>query len=268
MTLRKGSKGAAVKQLQQFLKISADGDFGPGTENAVKVWQHKNGLNADGIVGKKTLARMGIKLEEPESEFDETYKGVTIDGSHFPGKKIYRSMKVTLSDEMENEYLPALQRTMGDRPRGFQLLCTVMAHKEGFRKGTRSYRTNNPGNIGNTDSGRNRENSSLEDGILLQRDYIEKIANNQHSQYPMGKQKVIKPYFSAEIAKHSKSYGMSPYLPGYKFVFNGQLDQYVKIYSTGARGGNGYLSMIISYFNKHGLQIDETSKIQDIIKMV
>ena len=267
MTLRKGSTGATVKQLQQFLKISADGDFGPGTENAVKVWQQKNGLTVDGIVGKNTLARMGIKLEEPESEFDETYKGVTINGSHFPGKKIYQSMKVTLSDEMENEYLPALQRAMGDRPRGFQLLCTVMAHKEGFRQGTRSYRTNNPGNIGNTDSGRNRGNASLEDGILLQRDYIEKIADGQHSAYPMGKQKVIKPYFSPEIAKHAKSYGMSPYLPGYKFVFNGQLDQYVKIYSTGARGGNGYLSMIISYFNKHGLQIDETSKIQDIIKM-
>ena len=267
MTLRKGSKGDAVKQVQAFLKIKADGDFGPGTENAVKVWQHKNGLVADGIVGKKTLARMGIKLEEADDDFDRKYEGVTIEGSHFPDKKIYRSMKVTLSDEMENEYMPALQRAMGDQPRGFQLLCTVMAHKEGFRKGTRSYRTNNPGNIGNTDSGRNRENSSLEDGILLQRDYIQKIADGQHSAYPMGKQKVIKPYFSPEIAKHAKSYGMSPYLPGYKFVFTGQLDQYVKIYSTGARGGNGYLSMIISYFNKHGLQIDETSKIQDIIKM-
>ena len=268
MTLRKGSKGEAVKQLQQFLKIGADGHFGPGTENAVKVWQRKNGLQMDGIVGKRTWAKMGITpKEEPESEFDETYKDVTIDGSHFPGAKIYTQMKVTLSAEMESEYLPALERAMGNKPKGFKLLCTVMAHKEGFRKGTRSYRTNNPGNIGNTDSGRNRENSSLEDGIMLQHDYISKIARGDHSAYPMGKPKLIKPYFSPEIAKHAKSYGMSPYLPGYKFVFNGQLDQYVKIYSTGARGGNGYLSMIISYFNKHGLTIDETSKIQDIINM-
>ena len=57
-TLRRGSKGDAVKQLQQKLGISADGDFGPGTEAAVKKWQAANGLTADGIVGPKTLAAL------------------------------------------------------------------------------------------------------------------------------------------------------------------------------------------------------------------
>ena len=61
---------------------------------------------------------------------------------------------------------------------------------------------------------------------------------------------------------------MSPYLPGYEFTFTGQLDQFVKIYSTGARGGNSYLSMIISYFNQNGLSIKPESKIQDVIKLV
>jgi hypothetical protein len=83
----------------------------------------------------------------------------------------------------------------------------------------------------------------------------------------MGKEKVIKPYFSKEIARKSKTYGMSPFLPGYKFVFTGKLEQFVKIYSTGARGGNSYLSMIISYFKKNGIDIGPESTIQDVIQM-
>jgi len=55
-----GSKGDVVKQIQQKLGISADGNFGPGTEKSVKEWQTKNGLTADGIVGPSTLEKMGI----------------------------------------------------------------------------------------------------------------------------------------------------------------------------------------------------------------
>ena len=43
MLLKKGSSGSNVKLLQEFLKITADGDFGPGTEKIVKEWQSKNG---------------------------------------------------------------------------------------------------------------------------------------------------------------------------------------------------------------------------------
>jgi putative chitinase len=57
-TLRRGSTGDAVKQMQRKLGIAADGDFGPGTEAAVKKWQAANGLTADGIVGPKTLAAL------------------------------------------------------------------------------------------------------------------------------------------------------------------------------------------------------------------
>ena len=268
MLLKNGSRGEDVKKVQAFLNLKADGIFGSGTERAVKAWQSANGLKADGLVGNNTLAKMGITIAAtPTTEFDEKYKDVTIQGSTFPDAPIKRNQKITLTAEMQHEYLPALQDAMGDQPRGFQLLCTIMAHKEGFRKDSRSYRTNNPGNIGNTDSGRNRENSSLADGILLQKNYIQDIVNGKHSAYPMGKKKVIKPYYSPEIAKNAKSYGMSPYLPGYEFTFTGQLDQFVKIYSTGARGGNGYLSMIISYFNHNGLEIHPDSKIQDVIKM-
>ena len=64
MILKKGSRGSDVKTLQKYLKITADGDFGPGTEKAVKAWQSKNGLTPDGIVGRKTFEAMGIDTDQ------------------------------------------------------------------------------------------------------------------------------------------------------------------------------------------------------------
>jgi hypothetical protein len=269
MILKKGDKNKNVKILQEFLGIKADGDFGPGTETAVMKWQLANGLTDDGIVGPKTQAKMGIVLkEETTSEyFDTKYKDKTIEGSHFPDKPIYDTVRVKMTKEIKEEYLPAMEKALAKDPKGLQLLCTIMAIKEGFYKGTRSYRYNNPGNIGNTDSGANKGYPTLEAGILRQKEYITQIAAGKHSAYPMGKEKVIKPYYSKEIAKNSKLYGMSPYVPGYRFIFTGQLDQFVKIYSTGARAGNSYLSMIISYFKKNGIDINAQSKIQDIIEL-
>lgn len=60
MILRKGSKGKAVKRLQQFLGLKKDGYFGPITETAVKNWQRQNNLKVDGIVGPITLNAMGL----------------------------------------------------------------------------------------------------------------------------------------------------------------------------------------------------------------
>jgi peptidoglycan hydrolase-like protein with peptidoglycan-binding domain len=44
--------------MQKALGIGADGDFGFGTLTSVKKWQRKNGLEADGIVGPATQAKM------------------------------------------------------------------------------------------------------------------------------------------------------------------------------------------------------------------
>ena len=56
--LRKGCKGEGVKMMQEALGIGADGDFGPGTERALKEWQAANGLTADGIAGPATLGEL------------------------------------------------------------------------------------------------------------------------------------------------------------------------------------------------------------------
>ena len=62
--LKAGSKGEAVKQLQQKLAIigyapgPADGSFGAKTKAAVTAFQKDAGLTQDGIVGAKTLAEL------------------------------------------------------------------------------------------------------------------------------------------------------------------------------------------------------------------
>ncbi len=58
--LKRGLKGAPVKRMQEALGIGADGDFGPGTEKAVREFQKANGLAVDGIAGPDTFSAMGL----------------------------------------------------------------------------------------------------------------------------------------------------------------------------------------------------------------
>lgn len=66
--LKKGSQGDEVVTLQKKLKQwgyydgAVDGIFGSGTQKAVQYFQRKNGLTADGIVGAKTAAALGMTL--------------------------------------------------------------------------------------------------------------------------------------------------------------------------------------------------------------
>jgi len=58
--LRRGSKGAWVVKVQTALDITADGDFGPATEAAVKSFQKDQGLEVDGVVGRSTYRALGL----------------------------------------------------------------------------------------------------------------------------------------------------------------------------------------------------------------
>ena len=58
--LKRGLKGAPVKRLQEKLGIAADGDYGNGTEQAVRDFQKANGLAVDGIAGPDTFTAMGL----------------------------------------------------------------------------------------------------------------------------------------------------------------------------------------------------------------
>ena len=64
--LKQGSNGSEVREVQRRLKLwgyyngSVDGVFGTGTKAAVISFQKKNGLKADGVVGKATYKALGM----------------------------------------------------------------------------------------------------------------------------------------------------------------------------------------------------------------
>lgn len=74
VVLKKGSKGEAVKKLQQDLiklgygkylePYGADGDFGGLTEKAVMQFQKDHNLKVDGIVGPETFGKIEALLNE------------------------------------------------------------------------------------------------------------------------------------------------------------------------------------------------------------
>jgi putative chitinase len=68
MLLKKGDNNEQVKQLQVKLHLDPVGNFGPKTEEAVKIWQAAHGLTADGIVGDKTWAMIMGEEQHPQVE--------------------------------------------------------------------------------------------------------------------------------------------------------------------------------------------------------
>jgi hypothetical protein len=67
VTLRNGSRGEAVMELQRFLNaklglgLVVDGKLGPKTIAVIKQWQASHGLVPDGLVGPKTKAQMNAE---------------------------------------------------------------------------------------------------------------------------------------------------------------------------------------------------------------
>jgi peptidoglycan hydrolase-like protein with peptidoglycan-binding domain len=78
--LKQGTRGDTVKKLQQKLGVGADGQFGPGTEKAVRDYQQKNGLTVDGAAGPATLAHMKLFAEVTQ----ETVKASQVPASSIP----------------------------------------------------------------------------------------------------------------------------------------------------------------------------------------
>ena len=85
-TLKRGSKGDAVRELQEILerlgydlgKCGVDGDFGRATEKAVKAFQKNAGVGVDGIVGAATWAALDLGKDQYEKPTDIDAKRYTV----------------------------------------------------------------------------------------------------------------------------------------------------------------------------------------------
>jgi Putative peptidoglycan binding domain len=67
VVLRRGTKGAEVRQVQEALvalgyPTTIDGRFGPATAQAVKSFQASSGLTDDGVVGPATLSALSAAV--------------------------------------------------------------------------------------------------------------------------------------------------------------------------------------------------------------
>ena len=108
-TLKQGSSGPMVGWLQKILsRLGCDPGkidyiFGPQTAEAVKCFQRKNGLSADGIVGPKTWKALDPYIS---GNYEYTIK---------PGDTFYniaRRMGITLDSLLAAEPMRGLDGTL------------------------------------------------------------------------------------------------------------------------------------------------------------
>jgi peptidoglycan hydrolase-like protein with peptidoglycan-binding domain len=94
----RGSTGPDVKVLQHLLNnagqsVTADGDFGAGTEAAVRAFQSANATTADGVVGMLTWSKLirqvrrgdkGSAVRAAQVELNTLGYGLSVDGDFGP----------------------------------------------------------------------------------------------------------------------------------------------------------------------------------------
>lgn len=224
--------------------------------------------------GISLLQNKGYQVLKPSSGAMKFMPSKTIFiGGSFPYKINYNSridfnLDTERQKEIKDKYLKSLEIVAKDKAMGLKLLAVAMTYMEGYRKGTTSYKTNNPGNIGNVDSGARKEFSSLNQGIDYQLDYLESVALGIDSKfksdtyrkiYPLGKVISRKPFYSRELKKT---------VPGFIFVYDGTLEEFLKIYATGARDNNDYLNVVLTFFNTYFPgKVTPKTKMSEIIKL-
>ena len=138
---------------------------------------------------------------------------------------------VDQSKYVKEIYIPTLNRVFPSKPKGIKLLMAAQTQLEGFYPGSRSFRTNNPGNVypkGNKDGF-----STLDKGVQAQWDYVLGATLENRSSY-------YKPTMT--------------------------LYQYLSVYAPSSDGNNpaNYTKFIINYFNKQGVSITSDTTINQI----
>lgn len=208
---------------------------------ALGSWVVLNTLNPDLVGGSLSIQSVDVLISA-----DDTSTGSSKDPSLCLSKTnplnpdTANGSTITLNSSMQ-EYKKNID-SLTSISTGRKLLMTAQTHVEGFFPGSKSYRTNNPGNIGNTDDGKTRTFGSLKEGIEGQ---VKQTANgiNGVGSYKIG-------------IKYDCALGGE--------VYDGSLYQYLRIYSTGARKSNAYVNAIIGYFKANGKNINARTKMSEI----
>lgn len=119
-TLRKGSRGREVRELQEYFKIPEDGVFGTNTEAAVRAFQLGQGLATDGVVGNRTWGR----IDRPDTVFT-THRSRFLPftlwlRSPFAERSQYRALTRILNNELLLYPSARFSQTTDAAVRGFQ----------------------------------------------------------------------------------------------------------------------------------------------------
>ena len=106
--LRQGSKGGEVKEVQRRLKQwgyysgAVDGVYGPQTVEAVKRFQRKNGLTADGIAGRATYVALG--MNDSVNALDKSGSGNKNNNSAYTNSDLYLLAKCIYAEARGESY--------------------------------------------------------------------------------------------------------------------------------------------------------------------
>ena len=134
--LRRGSEGEEVARLQALLCLAdfdakpIDGDFGPGTERAVRACQESKGLPSTGLVDEGTQEAVGMNQPDTTKVSVSVIDNITVDivAQMFSPFTPRRHIETYLP-----EVLTALrQADMDDRDLVLMALGTIRAETEGF----------------------------------------------------------------------------------------------------------------------------------------
>jgi len=187
--LQDGSTGPAVVQLQTrlgqvgFPPGAIDGIFGPGTFAAIVAFQKSQGLLADGIVGARTAAALGVPPAELPPPLAMPNVTVAIVAKMFP---------VTHLDAIKNNLpfvLTALQQaSLTSVPIVLAALATIRAETEGFMpisEGISQYNTSPGGHPFNLyDYRKDLGNKGPPDGVDFKgRGYIQLTGRDNYEKF-------------------------------------------------------------------------------------
>lgn len=152
---KKGSKGDGVRRMQEKLKElgyyngEVDGAFGGGTEEALRLFQSQNGLEADGMAAEKTFAVLYGESAKPMTAAptpDPDAPPMLVNRSH-PVEESYRPGDLV---KLKNVIPSSLATVKGDDIQGDRAAVNAMidmfraAHNDGVTRwqisaGYRSY---------------------------------------------------------------------------------------------------------------------------------